>query len=71
MPSTMSLVIHRTAMGTNETRRRKTTPKATTVGPDCQTIRRTGGTLRNAERRSRQLLQKLSRSAICPPRGYL
>src|ERR1019366_211496 len=43
---------------------RKTNPRDTTSGPDCQTILRTGGTLRSAARRSRHPPQKLSRSAI-------
>src|SRR5438874_7183675 len=45
---------------------RATIPNATTPGPESHTILRTGGTLRRAERRSRQLLQKFSFCDIWP-----
>src|SRR3954470_19408810 len=45
---------------------RATMPNVTTPGPDCHTIVKTGGTLRRAERRSCQLLQKVSFSDIWP-----
>src|SRR6185312_16668410 len=48
---------------------RATMPNVTTPGPDCHTIFKTGGTLRRAERRSCQLLQKLSFSDIWPSPG--
>src|ERR1043165_6810495 len=46
-----------------------TMPNATTPGPDCQTIFRMGGTLRSAERRSCQLLQKFLPFDIWPSPG--
>src|SRR6266481_2517861 len=64
MPSMMSLVIQSAAIGNREATSRKTSPSETTIGPDSQTIRRTGGTLRSAERRSTQPLRKFSSSAI-------
>src|SRR5947199_4150814 len=45
---------------------RATTPKVTTPGPESHTIFRIGGTLRRAERRSRQLLQTFSFCDIRP-----
>src|ERR1700758_2561679 len=64
MLSMMSFVIQRAAMGSREAISRKISPKETTTGPDSQTIRSTGGTLRSAESRSNHPLQKLSRLAI-------
>jgi len=45
---------------------RATIPKVTTPGPESHTIFRIGGTLRRAERRSRQLLQTFSFCDIRP-----
>ena len=45
-------------MGRTETTTRALNPATTTQGPDCQTIRNTGGILRSAESRSRQAFQK-------------
>src|SRR3954451_15026449 len=45
------------------------TPNATTPGPDCHTIFRIGGTLRSADRRSRQLLKRFLLCDIRPSPG--
>src|SRR5215469_2557549 len=54
------------ATGSSAATKRAEIPKATTPGPDSHTIFRMGGTLRSAERRSCQLLQKFSLCDICP-----
>ena len=64
MLSMISFVIHKAARGSSELTSRNASPKETTTGPDSQTIRRTGGTLRRAERRSLQPPQNFSASAI-------
>src|SRR5581483_11386266 len=56
----MSFPIQSRAIGDRETKRRKISPRATTVRPESQTIFNTGGTLRSAARRSCHPLQKLS-----------
>src|SRR5581483_1981630 len=77
----MSLVIHSRAIGSRETKRRNSKPRATTLRPESHTILNTGGTLRSAASRSCHPLQKLSRSAMVneelvflvvptPPGGY-
>src|SRR5438445_3150359 len=56
-------------MGSRAAVTRATIPNITTPGPDFHTIFRTGGTLRRAERRSCQLLQKFSFCDIWPSPG--
>src|SRR5438067_1103448 len=60
MASIISLVMASRARGNSAATRRNTRPKATTAGPESQTIFNTGGTLRRALKRSSHPLQKLS-----------
>src|SRR5215469_7371704 len=55
MESMISFATQRRAMGSRELTRRSTNPRETTNGPERQTIPRTGGMLRRAAKRSRQL----------------
>src|SRR3954451_23372983 len=64
IPSMMSLVIHSKAIGSREATTRNSSPSVTTRGPDSQTIFRTGGTFRNAIRRSLQPPQNFACSAM-------
>src|SRR3989442_3603648 len=64
MPSMISFVIQRSAIGNSAEKKRKIRPNATTAGPDCHTILRTGGTLRSADTRSCHPLRKVDSSAM-------
>src|SRR3954452_5084960 len=64
MLSMISFAIQSNAIGNSEAKRRRTRPMVTTSGPERQTILRTGGTCRRADRRSCHPLQKFSCSGI-------
>src|ERR1700692_1935065 len=64
MASMISLVTAKTATGSRDVISRKMRPMDTTVGPESHMILSTGGTLRRAERRSRQAIDKLFCSAM-------
>src|SRR5579859_1039312 len=67
--SMISLATYVSPIGSSAATMRATMPKVTTPGPDRHTIFKTGGTLRRAESRSCQLLQKVSFSDIWPSPG--
>src|SRR5580698_4099089 len=62
--SIISFVTHKSPRGNSEVNRRKIILRATTVPPESQTMRRTTGILRRAERRSPQSLRKFCRASI-------